>query len=60
MEDLNDLAAASYLGVDEVGSENGRMAWVEKDLKDQKASALQLWAVSPTARPGCPDLTGFL
>ena len=36
-------------------SENHRMAWLEKDLKDHLVSTPLLYAGSWTTRPGCPE-----
>ena len=36
-------------------SQNHRMAWVEKDLKDHLVSTPLPQAGPPTTRPGCPE-----
>jgi len=37
------------------GSQNHRMAWVEKDHNDHLVSTPMPWAGSPTTRPGCQE-----
>ena len=42
-----------------VESQNHRMAWVEKNLKDHLVSISLLWTGLPTIRTGCPKQHGI-
>lgn len=41
-------------------SQNHRMIWAERALKDYPFPALLPWAETPSTRPGCTGLESFL